>query len=325
MSVLQQVLPKIIHYMPTPMQVKGYRNPALKVRLCLFATMLVIAGCGSESAESVSSNNPEVTKQPAKESLSKRSNAPSDCASNADFTLRVVYNVSNTFEQEALRAQGAPAQVKGITKRELIMRDKARLIRRTGKTYMDDPDEIIRLDKWQDEIADIQSSAAFLAESAKLNVARSKVPKVVLRIDWTEFRAPPGQYSYRYGLDPMVPLAGEKWREDDSDPWDSDEAKEALSEPGMITVDANFMDGVTVSKTTYAGHECEMLRRDTGTSVHETCYAIFDNRSVMLHGMDQSAKGSMTQTAESIELGLCVTDDMLAAPGRVKLEEDDWG
>lgn len=296
----------------------------------------MLTACGSDTAERIPGKSSDLQAEVGSkvahkeehnvESKAESSNRNADtlCGHDAEFTLRIVYTLTNTFVREELRSLGAPAQAKGITRKELIIRDKARLVRRTGKTYMDDPEAIRHSDEeWENEIAGIKSNGEFMTRSAQWKFARSKISKVVLPIDWTDFRAPPGEYSYRYGLDPMTPLLGEKWREDDDDPWDFEEAREVLSEPGMLPLSPSIMEGVTVASASYAGHSCEMLRRQTDARLHETCYAIFDGHSVLLHGLDQSEKGSMSETAESVELGLCVTDGMLSPPGRVRMETID--
>ncbi|MFK8017148.1 MAG: hypothetical protein AB8G17_17120 [Gammaproteobacteria bacterium] len=268
---------------------------------------LTMAGCGADALERVTM---------AEETTAKQSSGCGD----ADFTLRVVYNVVNTYEREELRDKGAPAQAKGVTQSELIIRDDATLVRRTGKTYIKDPQKFLDWERSREEVNNSKSNEEFMNKAAIWKYEGTQIPMKTVPIEWVEHKARPGQYSYRYGLNPMVPLAGEKWREDDRG-WDADRINEALFDQQFATLDPRLTNGLDVSTSTFAGVECEMLRRRIGNRVHETCYATLDGRTVVLHGMDKTAAGMLSQTAVSLEQGLCVPDSMMAAPGRVDFED----
>ena len=63
-----------------------------------------------------------------------------------------------------------------------------------------------------------------------------------------------------------------------------------------------------------------MLRRRVDGSVYETCHVDLGGRTIYLHGLDQTPDGFVRETAIEVERGLCVPDDMLAAPPGVKLD-----
>lgn len=273
-----------------------------------------IASCGVESLESVSmadnASRDDRTSQTA-------------CGAHPDdaFTLRVIYDVTNTHERDALKRAGAPAQAKGHTRSELLIRDEARLIRRTGKTYVKDPDKYWQ---WQDEGEFMSEPGLSSQERFDRGMAWKKagedIPMKTVPIEWTDFRAPAPNFSYRYGIDPMAPLVGQKWQEARF-VLDAAQISEALFAQQFVALNPKLTEGLDVSQSSFAGYDCEMLRRRSGDRVHETCYARFGEHTVVLHGMDSSPRGVYSQTAVKIEQGLCVSDQMLAPPGRVKLEQ----
>ena len=286
-------------------------HPNVTFTFLLAAAGVALTGCGADTLEKVSMATASASKS-----------GPSACPQDddADFTLRVVYNVINTYEREALRKKGAPSQAKGITQSELIIRDSATLIKRTGKTYTKDPQ---KYDEWmegQEEVFSSKTDEEFITRGAIWNHEGTQIPMKTIPIEWVELKAEPGQYSYRYGDNPMVPLKGDKWREDDR-PWDEEDITAASFDNLFSALDPRITNGIETSQSTFAGVQCEMLRRRIGNRVHETCYANIDGHSVALHGMDKTSAGMYSQTAISLEQGLCVPDSMLAAPGRVDLED----
>ncbi len=271
---------------------------------------MMLCGCGEDSLETITMADESATGGGA--------GCPAD--GDAQFTLRVIYNVIDSYERDALKNKGAPAQAKGITRSELLIRDQATLVRRTGKTYIQDPQ---KWSEWADEgekVADEESTEAFVARGRAWQDAEQDIPMKTVPIEWVDLRAPAGQYSYRYGLDPMVPLQGEKWREDERN-FDLGDLNAALFDQQFVALDPSVMEGVEVSESSFGGVKCEMLRKRIGARVHETCYANLGGHTVVLHGMDKTPDGLFSQTAISVEQGLCVPDHMLAAPGRVKFED----
>lgn len=237
------------------------------------------------------------------------------------FTLRVIYDVTNTHERDALKRAGAPAQAKGHTRSELVIRDDARLVRRTGKTYVKDPEKWWQ---WQDEGEFMHSADLSSQERLDRGLAWKKagedIPMKTVSIEAAELRVPAPRYSYRYGIDPMAPHVGQKWQERQFR-LDPAQINQALFAQQFVALNPALTEGLEVTDSSFAGHDCQMLRRRSGDRVHETCYARFGDQTVVLHGMDSSSRGVYSQTAVKIELGLCVTDQMLAAPGRVDLTE----
>jgi hypothetical protein len=288
------------------------RQRGCRVVFALAGAALV--GCGVESLETIS-----MADGAAAESRSSQS----ACGAHGDdaFTLRVVYDVTNTHERDSLKRAGAPAQAKGHTRSELLIRDEARLIKRTGKTYVKDPDKYWQ---WKDDGEFLSEPGLSSQERFDRGMAWKKagedIPMKTVPIEWADFRAPAPRFSYRYGIDPMAPLVGQKWQESRF-VIDTARINEALFAQQFVALNPQLTQGLDVSQSSFAGHDCEMLRRRSGDRVHETCYARFGEHTVVLHGMDSSPRGVYSQTAVKIEQGLCVSDQMLAPPGRVKLEK----
>ncbi|MFK7888013.1 MAG: hypothetical protein AB8G16_14230 [Gammaproteobacteria bacterium] len=270
-----------------------------------------LAGCGVDSLESVS----------MAENVSEPNRQACSAHAGDTFTLRVVYDVTNTHERDALKRAGAPAQAKGHTRSELLIREQSRLIRRTGKTYVKDPQKWWA---WKDDGEFMRSTDLTAQERMDQGRAWEKagddIPMKTVPIEWAEFRTPAPRYSYRYGIDPMAPHVGQKWRERQFR-FDPEQINAALFAQQFVALQPGLTAGLDVSSASFAGHECEMLRRRSGDRVHETCYAQFGEHTVVLHGMDSSSRGVYSQTAVKIEHDLCVSDQMLAAPDRVDLEE----
>lgn len=274
-------------------------------------------GCGIESeALDGTSAGPAASASPVS---AKSADCPSDAA--AGFSLRVVYNVTNTHEEDSLKAAGAPAHARGITRSELLIRDDITLIRRSGTSWVKDPDKYWA---WQDEgefLTDTELSSQEVFERGMAwKEAGNEIPMVTVPIEWVDLRAPAPRYSYRYGLDAMAPDFGERWREK-RHRFDSDDINAALFDGQFPALMEGIGEDIDVSRATFAGHECEMLRKRNGKVVNETCYVTLGGHTVVLHGMDSSPKGVHSQTAVSVEQGLCITDQMLAAPGRVRFED----
>ncbi|MEO1573898.1 MAG: hypothetical protein AAFU65_02965 [Pseudomonadota bacterium] len=249
--------------------------------------------------------------------------APASCADQpgGDFSVRVVYDVTNTFEADALKKKGAPAHARGIEKTELLVRGDMTLIRRTGTTWQKSPEQYLA---WQDEgdfLSDPDlSPQEALDKSMAWKAAGKQIPMVSVPIEWVDVRAPAPRYSFRYGLDPMSPDFGERWKEQ-RHRWNEAQVTAALLDKQFPALASGAADGVTVSTSTFAGHDCEMLRKRNGKRVHETCYATLGGRTIVLHGMDSSANGVQSQTAVSVELGTCLPDEAFDAPGRVRFIE----
>ena len=208
-----------------------------------------------------------------------------------------------------------------LRKPSLLIRDAQTLVRRTGTAWVKDPDQYW---SWQED-GDFLSDPTLTAQEAldkglSWKAAGEQIPMVTAPIEWVDVRQPAPDYSYRYGLDPMAPLRGERWRERARRVTPEDLATAVLNTqfPALST---QATDGVTVSTAEFAGTACEMLRKREGKRVHETCYATLGDRTVVLHGMDSSPDGVRSQTAVSVEQGLCLPDTHFAAPGRVRFQE----
>lgn len=283
---------------------------------------LILSGCGQEdSSDSLSGSDRPAMSNAASE-------LPYDeCAGlSADrFSLRVVYDVKNTYEIDSLRAKGAPSHVRGITRRELLIRGDIEHSRLTGKTFMLDPD---KYDAWQDEWDRANerdmSNAAFLAFAQAWEARGREIPDIVVPIDWVE-RREPGGLSFRYGLDPGAPNLGERWQEDPRPDLSGDNietAREVLTGP-VAAVFAGAADGFVASPAVVAGVECEMLRKTNGDKTHEICHANIGGRTIYLHTRDLSSEGENSEIAIEVEQGVCISDDMLSAPSRVRFENYD--
>lgn len=265
----------------------------------------VSSGCGVDSLEDVTLADGAT---------------PARCEDQSDssFSVRVVYEVTNTFEVDAHRKKGAPASARGIERKELLVRDDQTLIRRTGTTWLKNP-ELYRA--WRDEgefLSDPElSSQEALDRGIAWKAAGKQIPMVSVPIEWVDMRAPAPTYSYRYGLDPMAPDFGERWQEK-RHRFSPEQLNAALLNEQFPALDSRIGDGITVSTATFAGHACEMLRKRNGKRVHETCYATLGGQTIVLHGMDSGPEGVHSQTAVLVEPGACLSDDAFKAPGRVR-------
>lgn len=278
----------------------------------LLLVMVTLSGCGEP-----------VTPDATDTSASEKARQLDGCGAETDdpFSLRIVYDVYNSYEQEALRAKGAPGHVKDITRRELLMRGNIVHRRATGKTWMRDPDKD---NAWQQEYDDamdrLTSNAAILQWSAAWKVRGQQIPEIVVDIDWVE-RREPGGYSFRYGGVPGAPNQGERWYDEPLPRPTADQAEAALV-PALSGAADAVMAGREVSQAQIAGVECEMLRKRNGENVHELCIAEFDGRTVPLHTRDLSPDGEVSEIAVEIQRGVCISDDQLAAPSRVDFDAD---
>ncbi len=283
------------------------RGRSIKAGFLLGATAALTA-CGVESLEDVSL-------------AEGRTEAVCATTDGDDFSLRVVYDVTNTYAADALRKQGAPAGTRGIERTELLMRGDMTLIRRTGRTWRKDPEQYNAWHAKGDFLNDPEISPKEIFERGTAwKEAGAQIPMVSVPIEWVDMRAPAPRYSYRYGLDPMAPLLGERWR-DTRPRLDPEQLTAALLEGQFPALDSRIGQGITVSDSTFAGQGCQMLRKRSGQRVHETCYATIAGKTVVLHGMDSSPDGVSSQTAVSVETGVCLTDEVFTAPGRVRFQE----
>lgn len=301
------------------------REVSLRLSFVISAAVaLALVACADD--DNSGSNSAEA--EPAVMGAATRSELPYDeCVglSEDTFSLRVVYDVKNTYKVEELREKGAPAHVRGITRRELLMRGDIEHSRLTGKTYMRDP---AKFDAWQEEwdraSDQNMSSEAFLAFGLAWEARGRDIPLVVVPIDWVE-RREPGGLSFRYGLVPGAPNQGERWRDDPRPDLSGDNlelARDAL-ESTLGSIAERAAAGYVASPAVVAGIECEMLRKTNGGKTHELCHANMGGRTVHLHSRDVSASGETSEIAVEVQQGLCISDDMLSAPSRVKFENYD--
>lgn len=283
---------------------------------------MVLAGCAESDNAAAERDAPPVARADARNEL------PYDeCAGlSADtFSLRVVYDVKNSYELDALQKKGAPSHVRGISRRELLIRGDIEHSRLTGKTYMRDPE---KYDAWQDEydraMERDMSDEEFLSFGLAWKARGREIPNVVVPIDWVE-RREPGGLSFRYGLDPGAPNLGERWQDDarpDISGDNIDLARDLLTGP-LNTIAARAGEGFVASPAAVAGVDCEMLRKADGDKTHEFCHANLEGRTVYLHTRDVSSEGETSEIAVEVQQGVCITDDMLSAPSRVRFESYD--
>lgn len=283
---------------------------------------MVLTGCAEADNPDVDSSAPPVARNTAQSELPH-----DDCGDlSADtFSLRVVYDVKNSYEIDSLRKKGAPSHVRGITRRELLIRGDIEHSRLTGKTYMQDPE---KFDAWQDEWDQAMdrnmSDQEFLSFGLAWKARGSEIPDIVVPIDWVE-RREPGGLSFRYGLVPGAPNMGERWQDDprpDVSGDNADLARDLLTGPLTIIAE-RAGEGFVASSAVVAGVECEMLRKTDGDKTHEICHANIEGRTVYLHTRDVSSEGEASEIALEVQQGVCITDDMLSAPSRVRFESDD--
>lgn len=247
-----------------------------------------------------------------------------ECQGYGEDTVsaRIVWDTKNTYEQEALREAGAPSHVRGYTRREIVIRGDAIHDRRTGKTWMKDPD---KFDAWQEEYNDIMdqnlSDSAHLQAMLAWKARGGEIPEVVVRMDSVEFRHP-GVTSFRYGLVPGAPNNGERWV-DDALPVVTEEQAEVIFSGPAGTVFLGAAEGWSTRPGSYGGVDCELYTKSNGDKTHEFCRFEIGRHDLYLYDSDRSADGERTETVTDIQLGLCISDDMLSAPTTVRFEEWD--
>lgn len=284
----------------------------------LCAWILVLSAC--DSAEESSRSTKASDNAPSRENPQTFD----ECQGYDEDTVsaRIVWDMKNTYELDGLRAAGAPAHVRGFERREVLIRGDAIHDRRTGKTWMKDP---VKYDAWRDEFDAIKdqnlSNAAFLQAALAHEARGREIPYSVVRMDWVEFRHP-GVLSYRYGLVPGAPHSGERWLDDPLPEVTEEQAETIFSGPaGAAFLGAG--EGWTTRPGSYGGMDCELYSKTNGDKVHEFCRIEIGRHDIYLYDSDRSAEGERSETVTEIQMGLCVSDDMLLAPSSVRFDEWD--
>lgn len=247
-----------------------------------------------------------------------------ECQGYGQDTLsaRIVWDSKNTYEIAVLRNAGAPAHVRGYTRREVLIRGDAIHDRRTGKTWIKDPE---KFDAWQDEYEAIMdknlSNAAFVQATSAWRARGSEIPEIVVPMNWVEYRHP-GVTSYRYGLVPGAPDSGERWVDDPLPDVIQAEAEALFSGPASA-VFLGAADGWRTRPGNYGGVDCEMYTKTDGDKIHEFCRFEIGRHDLYLYNSDRSPIGERTETLVDIQLGVCISDEELAAPTTVRFENWD--